>query len=250
MAKKFGAHDIRRKGLQRTAGSACDRSAPLACPGDPLSVSPETLLREAVRACSIADIETLVQRGADVNARDEGGETALTWATGVELGAAKAEACVLYLLSLGARVSEESPAGGMGTSVHQAAEHGYAGALMALLRADGRVSLNCFDDMGRTPLICAVDNKRILEATVLLQAGADVNAHDSDKIGNSALSYAVMNDDLPMVQLLLAHGADPAAGGWMQLSAMDRARKRALKGSAPESTAIVELLEKEIERRK
>ena len=207
-------------------------------------------LRKAVEAGSVEDIVTAVHRGANVNARDEGGETALTWATSIALGPEKAVACVRCLLSLGARVSEERPQGGLGTSVHQAAGNGYREALKELLLADGKVSLNIFDDMGRTPLICAVDNERFVEASLLLDAGADVNVHDTETVSNTALSYAVQSGNLAMVQLLLRHGADPTLRGWMQLSALDRARRAAADGTAPERRQILALLDEEATRRK
>jgi ankyrin repeat protein len=209
----------------------------------------DTLLRNAVEAGSVEDIVVAVQRGANVNARDDGGETALTLATHAELGPDSAKACVRCLLGLGARVSEERPHGGLGTSLHGAAAYGFREALKDLLLADGRVSLNTFDDMSRTPLICAVQNARLAEASLLLEAGADVNANDTEKIGNTALSYAVENWDLPMVQLLLKHDADPTIQGWMQLSALDRVRDWESGSAAPERRQIFELINEEAKRR-
>jgi len=210
----------------------------------------DELLRETVQAGSVEGILDAVRRGADVNARDEGGETALSYATSIELGSERAKECVRCLIRLGARVSEEKPEGGLGTSVHRAAAHGYTEALKELLSADGKVSLNTFDDMSRTPLICAVDNGRLLEASLLLDAGADVDANDSEKIGNTALIHAVQKRNLPMVKLLVTHGADPTIPGWMQLSALDRARDWAVGSPAPALREIFELLEREAKRRK
>jgi ankyrin repeat protein len=210
----------------------------------------DNLLRKAVQSGSVGEIVAAVQRGADINARDEGGETALTYATSVEWGPERARECVRALIGLGARVSEEQPDGGLGTSVHQAAAHGYTEALRELLSADGKVALNTFDDMSRTPLICAVDNGRLVEASLLLDAGADVDANDSEKIGNTALIHAVRERNLPMVKLLVTHGADPTIPGWMQLSALDRARDWAVGSPAPALREIFELLESEAKRRK
>src|SRR5882762_5811543 len=151
----------------------------------------DELLRETVQAGSVEGILDAVRRGADVNARDKGGETALSYATSIELGSERAKECVRCLIRLGARVSEEKPEGGLGTSVHRAAAHGYTESLKELLSADGKVSLNTFDDMSRTPLICAVDDGHLVEASLLLEAGADVNANESEKIGDTALIRAV-----------------------------------------------------------
>jgi len=207
----------------------------------------DELLREAVQAGSVEGILDAVRRGADVNARDKGGETALSYATSIELGSERAKECVRCLIRLGARVSEEKPEGGLGTSVHRAAAHGYTEALKELLSADGKVSLNTFDDMSRTPLICAVDDGHLVEASLLLEAGADVNANESEKIGDTALIRAVQNRNLPMVQLLLRHGADPTIPGWMQMSALDRARDWA-DAPTPELREISELLDEEAKR--
>ena len=53
-----------------------------------------------------------------------------------------------------------------------------------------------------------------------------------------------------MVQLLVRHGADPTIPGWMQLSALDRARDWAAGSPAPELREIFELLDAEAKRRK
>jgi|GEM_PF-4139791 len=123
-------------------------------------------------------------------------------------GPERALACVRCLLRLGARVSEERPKGGLGTSVHQTAANGYKEALKELLAADGRVALEVFDEIGRTPLICAVQDGHLDEASLCLEAGADVNANDVEMIGNTALATAVQGRNLPMVELLLKHEAD------------------------------------------
>jgi len=208
------------------------------------------LLRRAVEAGSLEDLVAAVRGGANVNARDEGGETALTKATAINQGPERALACVRCLLRMGARVSEEKPDGGLGTSVHQAAANGYKEALKELLAADGKVALEVFDDMGRTPLICAVEGGHVEEACLLLDAGSDVDANDVEMVGNTALSTAVQERNLAMVELLLKHGADPTVPGWMQLSALDRARDWTADGTAPELRRIFDLLDEEAKRRK
>src|SRR6266478_418569 len=209
----------------------------------------DDLLRKAVQSGSVADIVAAVQRGADVNARDDGGETALTYAMGPELGPERAKECVRSLLSLGARVAEERPRGGLGTSVHQAAAYGYTEALKELLSADGSAALNTFDGISRTPLMCAVQNGHALEASLLLDAGSDPDSHDSEMAGNTALIIAVQEKNLAMVQLLLKHGADPTIPGWVNRSALDRARDWIAAPAASVLRQIFELLDAEARRR-
>lgn len=210
----------------------------------------DDLLRKAIKLGSVEALVIAVRSGADVNARDEGGETALTYATSVEHGPEKAFECVRCLLQLGARVAEEKPAGGLGTSVHQAAANGYTDALKELLQVDGRAALNVFDDLGRTPLIWAVASGRTEETLLLLRAGADVNVRDTETNSNTALSYAVQDGNLAMVELLVRHGADPTIEGWMKLSALDRARDAASRVATPDQRQIFELLSAEAKRRK
>jgi len=200
------------------------------------------LLWRAVEVGAVKDIIALVRRGVNVNARDEGGETALTRATAVTHTPEVAFACVQCLLRLGARVSEERPDGGLGTSVHGAAAHGYTEALKELLGADGKTALELFDDIGRTPLICAVQEGHLEEASLILNAGANVDSHDEKTISNTALATAVQERNLSMVELLLKHGADPTIKGWMQLSALDRARDWNADDADPELRRIFELL--------
>jgi ankyrin repeat protein len=151
---------------------------------------------------------------------------------------------------LGARVSEEKPDGGLGTSLHRAAAHAYTKALNELLAADGKVALELFDDVGRTPLICAVQQGHLDEASLILDAGANINAHDEKTISNTALATAVKEQNLAMVELLLKYGADPTIKGWVQLSALDRARDWNADGTAPNLRRIFDLLDDAAKRRK
>lgn len=199
-------------------------------------------LRDAARAGEVDAIVRAIRDGANVNARDEGGETALTDAAGLQLGAEKALACVVALLSAGARVAEEQVNGGLGTSVHKAAANGYTEALRELLSADGRAALEQFDDGSRTPLIAAAKAGHIAGAALLLEAGADVNAHDLDMAGDPALSYAIEDVNVPMVELLLRYGADPDIQGWMRISPLDRARRVAWKNTSSEAQRIWQLV--------
>jgi len=200
------------------------------------------LLWRAVEAGALKDIIAAVGQGADVNARDEGGETALTRSTGASHTPEVALACVQSLLKLGARVSEERPDGGLGTSVHRAAAHGHTQALKELFGADGKTALELFDDMGRTPLICAVQEGHLEEASLILDAGANVDSHDEKTFSNTALATAVQERNVRIVELLLKHGADPTIQGWMQLSALDRARDWNADDADPELRRIFDLL--------
>lgn len=100
--------------------------------------------------------------------------------------------------------------------------------------------LDGFDDLGKTPLHHAAENEHEEVVAFLIEAGADVNAHDERVIGNTPLGEVAGRCSLAMARLLLAAGADPTIRGWMQLNALDRARNRQ-RGDGPQ---VYELMRK------
>ncbi len=94
-----------------------------------------------------------------------------------------------------------------------------------LLTEYGKKKINEFDETAHTPLMSAVREHNIEFAKILLDAGADVNAHDEPNIGDTAIKKAVDEGENEMAALMLAHGANPTIPGWMQLTAIGNARK-------------------------
>src|SRR5262245_26831952 len=117
------------------------------------------------------------------------------------------------------------------TPVHTAAERGKLARLQELL-AGGHV-VNAFDELGYTPLHYAVMQGHYEAAKILIQAGADVNAHDAARIGETPLGQISGNCSLRIAQLLVEAGADPTIPGWMQLTALHRAGQRK-RGEGPQ----------------
>lgn len=99
--------------------------------------------------------------------------------------------------------------------------------------------LNEVDEIGRTPLDYAVVAESIEIATLLLDAGADVNAHDKTGAGNTPLAEVAGRCSPEIAELLVANGADPTIPGWMQLTALDRAASR----KRPEGRRVFEILQ-------
>ena len=85
---------------------------------------------------------------------------------------------------------------------------------------------NAFDDLGWTPLIHAAKRGHLDVVKCLLAAGAKVDARDEARAGNTALAEVVAECSLEMAKTLIDAGADPRIPGWMQLTALDRAKKR------------------------
>ncbi|MBJ6761526.1 ankyrin repeat domain-containing protein [Myxococcaceae bacterium JPH2] len=200
----------------------------------------------AIESGDLEAAESLVRNGADVNASFDG-VTALTLAISEEAGLDESLRRVDCLLRLGARTACESGRG-LGSSVHQAAKVHFVPVLNALLQADGRSRLNTFDDCEQTPLMCAVDNRDLEVARILLDAGADVNARNEERIGDPAINLPLrkrsLDDlDVAMVAMLVSRGANPRQAGWMKMSALDYlAQWRERMGNAPLVGALARAL--------
>ena len=148
--------------------------------------------RDAVRA--------LLKQGADVNAAQGDGFTALHWA------AKKGDAELAGVLVVaGANVRAATRLGGF-TPLHLAAEAGSAPAVVALLK--GGADANAATLTGATPLMFAASSGNTAAVQALLDAGAKPNAAEADR-GHTALMFAASANRVEVVKLLLKRGADP-----------------------------------------
>jgi uncharacterized protein len=185
-----------------------------------LNVSPRS--RAAALLLAVTLSGTAVANGVDV--RDADGQTRLMHAASgycdpvTECRYIDGEASlalVVYQLELGADVHARDPQGWtplMFAAAAASSEH--VGILRALLAAGAEV--NIVDNLGRTPLVLALENARIFAPIeVLLEAGADVNA--GLLRGRPPLVVAVdpgfpfWSDEAEIIQALLLRGADVVA---------------------------------------
>ena len=144
--------------------------------------------------------DALLKQGADVNAVQGDGLTALHWA------ALKGDTeLTTMLLSAGGNSRARTRFGGY-TALHVAAENGHALVLKALLDAGADVAATT--SVGTTALMLAAGAGNTEALTVLLDAGADVNAKEVER-GHTPLMFAAAANRLPAVKLLLARRADP-----------------------------------------
>jgi ankyrin repeat protein len=120
--------------------------------------------------------------------------------------------------------------------LHTAAQDGDLDEVRRLV-SEGE-DVNGFDDLGKTPLHYAVDREHVEVARHLIEHDADVNARHEPSLGNTPLGEVAATCSYAIAKMLVDAGADPTIPGWMQLTALDRARKRK-RGDGP---GVYELL--------
>jgi len=140
-------------------------------------------------------MEFLSGAGADINAADTSGKTALIAA--VERGDMQ---IIQALLRAGVDVNREFS---HGTALVAASAMGLTDVVKTLLAAGAEVNKAGKD--GRTALMMAARNAFPGIVDLLVAAGADVNLLDTEKAG--ALTWAVNRNNIPMIKSLIAAGA-------------------------------------------
>ena len=165
------------------------------------NVSAQSDIADAAQRGDTATIINLVQGGADINATQADGATALHWA------AYRADAALVKLLvDAGADTSIANRNGS--TALWLAAKRGDAEVIQALL--EGGADANEQLPLGRRPLMLASRSGVVEAVEVLLDGGADVNTAETER-GTTALMQAADQGHADVMAVLIANGADIAA---------------------------------------
>jgi ankyrin repeat protein len=155
-------------------------------------------LVEASRAGDLRSVKALLAKGADANAAEPDGATALHWA--VERDDAELTSA---LLASGARARVANRHGI--APLHLAATNGSATIVKQLLAAGADV--NGATPGGETPLMMAARTGDAETIKVLLSQGASVNVREHWR-GQTPLMWAAVENNAPAVRLLVEAGAD------------------------------------------
>jgi ankyrin repeat protein/mono/diheme cytochrome c family protein len=154
-----------------------------------------TALHHAAGYGPLDNLQSLIDKGADLNAKNRRGSTPLHWAI-------QDEAKVRLLLAKGANVNARQAQGR--TPLYLAAMLGNGVPTLRLLLSKG-ADPNLAAVNGQTPLMMAARGD--FEAMqLLIEKGADVNAKDG--AGETALMSACTGGNARAVQLLIERGAD------------------------------------------
>ena len=161
-------------------------------------------LHHAAASHSVEVVVLLLERGADVHAANNAGETPLIYAVGRTGGIDSDVPALEVLLSAGADINATKEFGQ--TALHVAALAGKSDALAALLEHEP--DLAAVDNGGRTALHYAAFQTATVEPTRLLLAnGLDPSATATD--GTTPLHFAATNGGAEVSRLLLEAGANP-----------------------------------------
>lgn len=175
----------------------------------------ESPVADAARAGDLEVVRQLLRDGADVNAAQGDGMSALHWAA--ERGDA---AMIGVLVTAGAELQAATRIGEY-TPLHLAARNGHPEAVQALVDAGADVMART-DPSGSTPLhLAALSGIRgVIDA--LVAAGADPNAVEAEW-SQTPLIFAAAWNRVEAIEALIEGGADPnIAAESMDLTAMGR----------------------------
>ena len=162
------------------------------------ALPPQTKLWRAVYTRNIELLQTALEEGADVNAKDKIGSTPLQMSA--EHGHLEV---VRALIEARAEVNAKTNCGWF--TLHWSAAKGHLEVVRALIEAGADVNVKADD--GWTPLHMSASNQLLDIARYLIEKGADVNAKRKYD-GKTPLHISAERGQLEVVRVLIDAGAD------------------------------------------
>jgi ankyrin repeat protein len=166
-----------------------------------LLLPPESPVADAAMQGDVETVRSLVKQGADVNAAQGDGMTALHWA------AYKGDAEMVGLLVYAGANTEALTRLGDYTPLHLASEQGRTAAVKALLAAGANAKAETSTG-AVTPLHFAAGTGDVEAISALIAAGANVNAAET-QWGHTPLMFAAGRNRPEAIATLLQAGAEP-----------------------------------------
>ena len=181
----------------------------------------ESPVADAAQRGDLGTVRELLRSGADVNAAQNSGMSALHWA------AQQNDAPVIeILLYAGANTEATTRLGGY-TPLHLAGRAGHAPALDALL--SGGAEVDVFTTTGATALHFAASSGHAVAIETLIRHGANINV-TTQSDAQTPLMWATASNRLDAIQILLEAGADPSLTtsvvDYVQIAAKDMPQRR------------------------
>ncbi len=174
----------------------------LACGVAPIARAGVSPIADAAMQADVAAVRALIGQGADVNAAEGDGMTALHWAA--ERGS---QELATVLLRAGADPRAETRIG-RHTPLHVAAKNGNPAVVRLLV--DAGADVRALTTTGAAPLHFAAASGNAEAVAILLDKGADVNVREP-QWGQTPLMFAAAAGRTAVVRSLLARGADMRA---------------------------------------
>lgn len=166
------------------------------------SVSVESPVADAAQRGQWTDVRALLEKGADVNAAQGDGMTALHWAS--RHGEA---ATAQMLLHAGANVRATTRLGGY-TPLLLASQMGHGAVVDLLVKAGA--DANDTTANGATALMLASASGRVEAVKALLDAGGRIDAAEPSR-QETALMFAAAGNRIDVMKILIGAGADVKA---------------------------------------
>jgi ankyrin repeat protein len=170
-----------------------------------VAIQPPDLANAAMRG-DIAQVEALLKAGADVNAAQGDGMTALHWA------AERGDARMADMLIRGGASVKAITWIGEYTPLHLASKGGSPEVISLLLNAGSDVKARTTNS-GATALHLAAASGSAQSVTLLLDRGAEVDAREA-AWQQTPLMFAAALNRADVIRVLLARGADPKLRSW------------------------------------
>jgi uncharacterized protein len=184
------------RSLLHLAAIVCAGALSVATPG---AISWDSAVADAAMRGDRAAVRTLLKQGADVNAAQGDGMTALHWAA----RGGDAETAQMLIFA-GANIRATTRLGGY-TPLLLASQLGHAAVIEVLVKAGGDPKSAAAS--GATALMLASATGRVDAVKALLAHGADIHAKDPVRL-ETALMFAAASNRVDVMKLLIASGAD------------------------------------------